>query len=74
MASVTGKVMGGVVVVEGRKLAEGAAVTVVFEDNNEEPYRLTAEEEAALEAAELEIDGGDYVSAEHVIAELRRRH
>lgn len=73
MASVTGKVMGGVVVVEGRKLAEGAAVTVVFEDNNEEPYRLTAEEEAALDEAEREIDAGHGVKAEDLLAELRRR-
>lgn len=73
MASVTGKVMGGVVVVEGRTLAEGAAVTVVFEDANEEPYRPTAEEEAALDEAEREIDAGHSVKAEDVLAELRLR-
>jgi hypothetical protein len=72
MASVTGKVVGGVVVVEGKKLAEGAAVTVVFDDDTE-PYRLTPQEEAALEESEREIDAGDLVSADSVVAELRRR-
>jgi hypothetical protein len=72
MATVTGKVIGGVVVVEGKKLSEGTAVTVVFDDDDE-PYLLTPEEEAALEAAEREIDAGEYVTAEELMAELRRR-
>jgi hypothetical protein len=72
MASVTGKVIGGVVVVEGKKLAEGAAVTVVFDDDDA-PYRLTPEEEAALEESEREIDAGQFVNADAVLDELRRR-
>mgnify|MGYP001573513021 FL=1 len=73
MASLTGKVIGGVVVFEGTGLAEGAAVTVVFDDANDDVYQLSAEEEAALDEAEREIDAGHHVRAEDVLAELRRR-
>jgi hypothetical protein len=66
----SGKVVGGVIVVEGEPLAEGTEVTVLLEDPNELPYELTPEDEAMLEAAEAE--GGD-VPASVVLAELGKR-
>jgi len=66
----TGKVVGGVIVVEGEPLAEGTEVTVLLERYTEPPYELTPEDEAMLEAAERE--GGD-VPAAVVLSELGKR-
>lgn len=53
------KVKGGVIVAEDVDLPEGATVTVVVDDPEDDYAELTAEEEAELEAAIAEADRGE---------------
>ena len=73
MKMVTGKVVGGKVVLEGVSLEEGSSVTVLARDD-EDGIDLTPEQEAELLLAIAEADRGDTVSAEEVLAKLARRH
>jgi hypothetical protein len=71
MNVVTGKVVEGRVVVEDVELPEGAVVDVYYGDNDDEPYELTEEEDAELEAASLDIRAGNYITAEELFRSLR---
>ncbi len=71
MKVVSGKVVGGKVVVDGVKLDEGATVTVVTREDDES-FELGAADEAALLAAIDEADRGDVVDADDVVRRLRR--
>jgi hypothetical protein len=71
MTTAAGKVRGGVIVLDGAAPAEGTLVTVVFDDDA--VYQLNADEVAALETAEEDMDAGHAVSAQQVMAELRQR-
>jgi hypothetical protein len=71
MNVVTGKVVEGRVVVEDVELPEGAIVDVYYGDDDDEPYELTEEEEAELEAASLDIRAGNYITAEELFRRLR---
>ena len=72
MKVMTGKVVGGIVVVEGVALDEGASVTVLAQDG-EEGFTLSAEEEAELLLSIAEADRGETISAEEVLERLARR-
>jgi predicted DNA-binding antitoxin AbrB/MazE fold protein len=65
------KVKGGVIVAEDVDLPEGATVTVVVDDLEDDYAELTAEEAAELEAAIAEADRGEGVPWENVRDQLR---
>ena len=71
----TAKVKDGKLVVDPVvELPEGATVTVLVDnDADDDDVELTAEEEAELDEAIAEADRDDWIPAEQVIAELRRR-
>jgi hypothetical protein len=71
MNVVTGKVVEGRVVVEDVELPEGAIVDVYYGNDDDEPYELTEEEDAELEAASLDIRAGNYITAEELFRRLR---
>jgi hypothetical protein len=63
--------VGGRIVVDGPALEEGARVTIV-DESDEEPLRLTSDEEAALEEGDAEIERGQYVTAAQLLYEIAR--
>lgn len=69
MQVATGTVVDGKVVVEGVPLREGALVTVVTR-GADEPFRLSADQEDELLAAMAEIQRGEFVTLEQLLAEL----
>ena len=69
MRVTTGKVVEGKVVVEGPPLEEGAVVTVLARESDE-TFRLSPEEEAELLLPIEEVDRGETVSLEEVLAKL----
>jgi hypothetical protein len=72
MKIATGRVVNGIVVVEGAALEEGSAVTVLARDDVG-GAGLTPEEEAEVLLAIAEADRGEMVSAEEVLTKLARR-
>ena len=72
MKIATGKVVGGMVVVDGASLEEGASVTVLARDD-ENGFTLSSDEEAELLLSIAEADRGETVSAEELLAKLARR-
>ncbi len=72
MKVVTGTVIGGKVVIEGAALAEGAKVTVLAQDEADS-FKVSPEQEVELLAAITEADRGDFVSAEQLLDNLRRK-
>jgi hypothetical protein len=71
MRIVTGRVVGGKVVVEGAPLEEGTSVTVLAKD--EKAFTLSPQEEAELLLSIAEADRGETISAEEVLAKIARR-
>jgi hypothetical protein len=69
MQVATGTVIAGKVVVEGLDLAEGATVTILTQEPDEEVH-LSPEEETALLEAIAEADRGETISAEELFARL----
>jgi len=67
------KVQGGVIVAEGIDLPEGATVTVVVDDSEDDYAELTAEEAAELEAAIAEADRGEVFPGKIARDQLGRR-
>ncbi len=68
-----GRVVGNTVVLD-EQLREGAEVEVVLRDAGEERERdVTNAEWAELLSAVAQVRRGEVVSAEHVLAKLRRR-
>ena len=72
MRIVTGKVIDGRVVVEGEPLVEGATVTVLALDDDDE-FELDAAAHADLVAALQEADRGEGVDGTALIEQLDRR-
>lgn len=72
MKMVTGTVVGGKVEFPDESVADGTSV-VVLAPESREPVRLSPEEEQELLNAYEEIRRGEYVEAEDLLAELRRR-
>lgn len=71
MKVATGKVIAGKVVVDGDGFSEGAEVTIIAGDD-EEQFSASPEEESALLAALAEIENGQVVSAADLLDRLRR--
>lgn len=71
MQVTTGTVVDGKVVVEGVSLVEGSVVAVLSRELDE-PLALSPEDEEELVAAIAEIERGEFVSAEELLASLRR--
>lgn len=69
MQVATGTVVDGKIILEGVSLAEGALVTVVSR-GADETFSLSSEQEVALAAALEEIDQGDFLSLDEVLASL----
>lgn len=72
MQVVTGTVVDGRVVVQGVALPEGARVTVLTR-GADEGFSLSAEDENELVEALAEIDRGEFLSLEQLLATLPRR-
>jgi hypothetical protein len=72
MIVASGKVVGGKVVFDDPIFVEGATVTVLAREDNE-PFEVSPEMEAALLGAIDEANHGDTVGGDEVLAELRRR-
>jgi hypothetical protein len=70
MRVITGKVIGGRVVVEGESLEEGRIVTVLAPEGGE-TFELDSEAEALLLAAIAEGDRDEVISAAQLIDKLR---
>ena len=71
MQVVTGTVVNGKVIVEGAPLKEGALVAVLAR-GADEPFQLTEPEEQELLAAMAEIERGEYVTLDQLLASLPR--
>jgi predicted transcriptional regulator len=69
MQVATGTVIDGKVIVEGVSLREGALVAVVAR-GADEPFSLSAAQEDELLAAVAEIERGEFVTLEQLLAEL----
>ncbi|MGH8478625.1 MAG: hypothetical protein ACREXK_03355 [Gammaproteobacteria bacterium] len=69
MQVTTGTVVDGKVVVEGVSLVEGSVVAVLSRELDE-PLALSPEDEEELLAAIAEIERGEFVSAEELLASL----
>ena len=74
MRVATGKVIDGIVVVEGEPLVEGSTVTVFLPESDEE-LELSPDEESRLAQAIQEADEGDFIEEdpERFLDELDRR-
>ncbi len=69
MQVATGTVVNGKIVLEGVPLVEGARVTVVTR-GADESYSLSEAQESALLASIGEIERGDFVTLEELLASL----
>ena len=72
MKIATGKVVGGMVVVDAASLEEGASVTVLARDDGD-GSTLSPDEEAEILLSIAEADRGETISAEELLAKLARR-
>jgi len=72
MKVASGKVVGGKVVFDEQIFVEGATVTVISREEDE-PFEVSLEMEAALLEAMCEAQRGETVAGEEVLAGLRRR-
>lgn len=73
MSVYSGKVVNGVVFVKGALLPEGANVTILVPDDEDEPFYLDAEMQEELERSIAQADRGETIPAEQVLKELRER-
>ena len=71
MQVTTGIVVDGKVVVEGDPLPDGTVVTIIARDA-EETFEVPPELEAELLESIAQADRGETISADEVIARLRR--
>ena len=70
MRIASGKVIGGVVIIEGTPLPEGATVTVLTRQH-EEAFDLAPAEEEALLQAIREADRGELIEASELLRDIR---
>ena len=73
MSVYSGKVVNGVVLVKGTHLPEGATVTILVPDDEDEPFYLDAEMQKELDRSIAQADRGETIPAEKVLEELRER-
>ena len=71
MQVTTGTVVGGMVVVEGAPLAEGAVVAVLSA-LPDEAFTLSERDEDELLAAMAEIERGEFVTAQELLESLSK--
>ncbi len=72
MQVATGTVVNGKIVLEGVPLAEGAKVTVVTR-GADESFSLSESQENELLSSIAEIERGEYVTLEELLASLPQR-
>lgn len=70
MKVVSGKVIGGRIVIEGEPLEEGCTVTILAPERDE-AFVLDSQAEAELLAAIAEADRGETITAEQLLNKLR---
>ena len=70
MRALVGQVIDGRVVVPGETLRDGAAVTVIVDDDGPE---LSDADVAQLRTSQETIRAGDFVTADEVFEHLRRK-
>lgn len=71
MRAVAAKVIKGKVVTRA-KLPEGAQITVLVHEGEQEEVEIDAEDEAAIGVAMKELQGGQYATGAELRAFLRR--
>jgi hypothetical protein len=69
MKIITGTVMDGRIVVEGKPFSEGERVTVLGREGNES-FRVSPEEKRQLLQSIAQADRGEFVDGEALLAEL----
>jgi hypothetical protein len=72
MRVASGKIIGGMAVIEGSPFEDGTKVTVIAADDDG-TFELGPEEEKALLAAIAEVDRGDFVDGVEFLAKLGKR-
>jgi len=72
MKVATGKIVGGKVVLDGADFAEGASVTVLAPEGDE-AFEASPELESALLQAMDQVQRGDTISGETLLARQRNR-
>jgi hypothetical protein len=72
MKVATGKIVGGKVVLDRADFTEGATVTVLAREDDES-FEASPELESALLQAIDEVQRGDAISGESLLARLRNR-
>ena len=70
MQVTTGTVVGGKVIVEGGPFVEGSIVAALSREPDE-PFALSAEDEAELLAAMAEIERGEFISNDELLESLQ---
>jgi hypothetical protein len=72
MKIASGRVVGGKIVFDDPTFVEGMTVTVLAREDNE-PFEVSLEMEAALLEAISEANRGETAGGDEVLTELRRR-
>jgi len=73
MKVITGTVKNGKIVIEGEPLADGAKVTVLAPDGEDDTFELTPEQEELLLEAIGEIERGEGIDGHQFLKELGQR-
>ena len=71
MKIATGKVVHGNVVVEGEPLQEGASVTVLVREPDEQGFHVTPEQKAALLKSMAQARQSDLIDAKQALNRLK---
>ena len=71
MIEVSGKVVDGKIVIEGDAPPEGSTVRVLIPEDDVSD-QLSEEDWAELQEAVAEIERGEYITGEELLADLRR--
>jgi hypothetical protein len=71
MRVLSGRVVGGKIVVDDDGLVEGATVTILADDEAD-TFAVSPEQQEELLAAIGEAERGELVSPEHLLEDLRR--
>lgn len=72
MKLVTGKVVGGKVVVEGESLLEGSTVTILAQEDDE-TFELSSRDEAELARRLDEVRKGNFVDGDELLHTVLKR-
>ena len=73
MTAMRGRFVNGRIETDGEPYPDGTEVNFVVVPSDEESYELTPEMEDDLEQSMAEIERGEFITADQLLAELRGR-